>query len=1096
MRVVTRPALGRVTKVLERLVAAVGETTGPSSTRHARSRPGGDFARVSSSADARDQPRDAVTHGHPRRSPRSDPRLDPTRERGRRGRDVPHGTARGFAALAASPPRRGREDGDFPAGVRVAAGLEEAAAEETEEDPSLSARSRDDPHDDESGKTPRAAFHARMRASLAARDPAEALRVFDELSDVYPDDQGAPAYDALMHMAALAGDPDAALDAFEASLALRYEPSSYQHGQIILAHARAGDPERGAEWLAELIETNGPEWSRTSKSASKLFERVLLGAAHAGDVKLFDAQFAKMRAAGAVPGEAALEASLLALSLAGASSEAIEDVWRDDAFVHVRMATRSSKLLLRRVEAHARAARTAGKSPREDFDSARRTTTTRARVDDTRPSTDPSAAERDPEGFLEEKMVVVSTTSSGPRDAHVSAASSRRLGEEALRDLFARNSEPTEFKTKARNPRDVRDAVTAMAGAFAAAGDSDGVRALIERAGAVGVEPDQHVFNALLRSEAVASASGRTRDEGADPFFDQRDERDERENDASASFSYDDDVEYATLDDGTAVPKPPVVAHFDARARETHRAVVRVETMMRDMIESGVEPDLHSFTALLSAYARAGDVAAAGDALAGMRERNIPLDTRVFNALLQACAVAGDLDAAVRIRDEMIRAEKLSGVAPDAVTFLHLFRACARRSRQVAAVLRDRDDWDDWDDVLGGQGFGGRAHESHARLAGALVERRSDVGATMGRIGDVGEAARAAIQSAKNAAREGLSSVTDVFARGVGGLASSEAEGLKQKQSGSPELARARAAFVSFRDDMSRSGVRYTRRCATAAMAALGSLREFDAMMAFLREPPPGVVPDAYMYTQALHSLAQDPFHWQRSASAGPARAKPSLSPVATNDSYGSGAASPDATSPPASPLTGPRAALALADEMHVRGIRGTRVTLNCALLACAQLRDYREARRRFEAHVGAGGEIGADTFNCLFKAAWSGGAFASEAAAIADEMEAAMELDVKCEPNAFTELTLRRAGEGNGDAYTPERAAAHDALVRFGFEREHAPETPWAPVDERAPSLNGVGVTVDADGGGVDGASDVGASTEEGAREKNARREGRRWNR
>ena len=211
MGVVTRPALGRVTKVLERLVAAVGETTGPSSTRHARSRPGGDFARVSPSADARDRLRDAVTRGHPRRSPRSDPRLDPTRERGRRGRDVPHGTARGFAALAASPPRREREDGDFPADTRVAAGheLSEAAAEETEVDLSLVARSRDDPHDDESGKTPRAAFHARMRASLAARDPAEALRVFDELSDVYPDDQGAPAYDALMHMAALAGDPDA-----------------------------------------------------------------------------------------------------------------------------------------------------------------------------------------------------------------------------------------------------------------------------------------------------------------------------------------------------------------------------------------------------------------------------------------------------------------------------------------------------------------------------------------------------------------------------------------------------------------------------------------------------------------------------------------------------------------------------------------------------------------------------------------------------------------------------------------------------------------------------------------------------------------------
>ena len=106
-------------------------------------------------------------------------------------------------------------------------------------------------------------------------------------------------------------------------------------------------------------------------------------------------------------------------------------------------------------------------------------------------------------------------------------------------------------------------------------------------------------------------------------------------------------------------------------------------------------------------------------------------------------------------------------------------------------MLRDRDDWDDWDDVLGGhEGFGGRAHESHARLAGALVERRSD-----GAYNDVGEAARAAIQSAKNAAREGLSSVTDVFARGVGGLASSEAEGFEKTRVGPPSW-RARARGV------------------------------------------------------------------------------------------------------------------------------------------------------------------------------------------------------------------------------------------------------------------------------------------------------------
>ena len=262
-------------------------------------------------------------------------------------------------------------------------------------------------------------------------------------------------------------------------------------------------------------------------------------------------------------------------------------------------------------------------------------------------------------------------------------------------------------------------------------------------------------------------------------------------------------------------------------------------------------------------------------------------------------------------------------------------------------------------------------------------------------------------------------------------------------------------------------------------------------MMAFLREPPAGVVPDAYMYTQALHSLAQDPFHWNRAHARG-ARA-------------GAGAGAP-ATAPASggapAPLTGPRAALALVDEMASRGVRGTRVTLSCVLLACAQLRDYREARRRFAAHVASGGEIGADVFNCLFKAAWSAGAFASEARAIADEMEAAMEFDARCEPNAHTELTLRRAGS-SGDAYTPERAVANDLLVRFGFDSEPAPETPWAPADERRSARDETGEGrfgederfATNDERAKTGETAFGKSTDEGAR-IGARREGRRWNR
>ena len=1114
MGVFTRPALGRVTKVLERLVSAVGETTGVSSTRHARGRPRGDFARVSSSADACDALRDADTRRSPRRPPRSDPRLDPARGRRRRGRDVPHGTARGFAALAASPPRREGSDGDLPTGVRATAGVDAATASESGSSESdqggggpdeLSARSRHDEHDDESGKTPRASFHRRMRDALDRKRPEEALEVFDELSSVYPDDQGAPAYDMLMRLAALAGDPDAALDAFEASLALRYEPSSYQHGQIILAHARAGDPRRGAEWLDMLVESNGEEWARTSKSAAKLFERVLSGAAHAGDASLFREHFAKMRRAGATPGEATLEAFLLLLSSIGASSERIETVWRDTAtFGHLEMHQRSSRLLLRRVEAHARAARAFARAARDggfsfSFSFSRgEESFSVSGTDDKGDDGDDPSCEDSGSGTLESLLSVPRTHDArySKTDALASARASRRAGEDALRELVARNSEPTDFTTRVRNPRDVRDAVTAMAGAFAAAGDSDAVRALMERAGAVGVEPDQHVFNALLRSEAAAAAA--LGDDEVDDDDDEHDAfaSDEDRHDAFAFFHddtfdarvsayHDDDASEASF--VPDVPRSPVLAQFDARAKAAHEAVLRVETMMRDMIESGVEPDLHSFMALLSAYARAGDVAAAGDALQGMRERHIPVDTLAFNALLQACATSGDLDAAVRIRDEMRKAG--DAVEPDAVTFLHLFRACARRSRQVAAVLRDRDDWDDWDDVwgVGAGGTSSEKHDSHARLAGALVEKSNaekkailgDGGSVAG-VAAVGDAARAAAR----AAREGLSSVTDVFARGVGGLASSEAEGVLRgnalggknassvSSAASPELARARAALVSFRDDMARCGVRYTRKCATAAMAALGSLREFDAMMSFLRDPPNGVVPDAYMYTQALHSLAQDPFHWRR-------RAARDFKDRETH-------------------TTGPAAALALADEMAVRGIRGTRVTLNCVLLACARMKNYGEARRRFDAHVAAGGEIGADTFNCLFKAAFVCGVFESESRAIADEMEAAMETDVACEPNAHTELTLRRVGGisfSGRDAYTPDGAAANDLLVRFGFDPAPAPETPWAPIDERFETRvvnddekrrHGEAFADDDAVRGED--QDVGSA--------GARREGRRWNR
>jgi pentatricopeptide repeat protein len=146
-----------------------------------------------------------------------------------------------------------------------------------------------------------------------------------------------------------------------------------------------------------------------------------------------------------------------------------------------------------------------------------------------------------------------------------------------------------------------------------------------------------------------------------------------------------------------------------------------------------------------------------------MQQRGIPLDTWAFNTLLQSCSTACDLEAAKRIRGQM----RGMGVPPDDITFLHLFCACAKRTKQVAMASKDTDDLDDWDDWTGvgaagsaRGGFSDKQALSHASLTGALVDSSGAAKAP-----SVGEAARAAAA----AAREGLSSVRDIFSEGFGG---------------------------------------------------------------------------------------------------------------------------------------------------------------------------------------------------------------------------------------------------------------------------------------------------------------------------------------
>lgn len=70
-------------------------------------------------------------------------------------------------------------------------------------------------------------------------------------------------------------------------------------------------------------------------------------------------------------------------------------------------------------------------------------------------------------------------------------------------------SHQEEMKTATpEDKREIRDAATHLVNAYSVVGNSDAVRDLMERLSSVDVPPDQHLFNALLRSE-VGEGGGR-----------------------------------------------------------------------------------------------------------------------------------------------------------------------------------------------------------------------------------------------------------------------------------------------------------------------------------------------------------------------------------------------------------------------------------------------------------------------------------------------------------------------------------------------------------------------------------------------------------
>ena len=114
-----------------------------------------------------------------------------------------------------------------------------------------------------------------------------------------------------------------------------------------------------------------------------------------------------------------------------------------------------------------------------------------------------------------------------------------------------------------------------------------------------------------------------------------------------------------------------------------HRAVAhhvwldpaRAEQWHKRMLEKGVQPNAHTFSAVISACAKGGDVAAASQHLKRMEEANIPADVVVYSSVLDACAKAGDSDSAMQIFQQM----RAQDIRPNVVAYASLARPFAHR---------------------------------------------------------------------------------------------------------------------------------------------------------------------------------------------------------------------------------------------------------------------------------------------------------------------------------------------------------------------------------------------------------------------------------
>lgn len=98
--------------------------------------------------------------------------------------------------------------------------------------------------------------------------------------------------------------------------------------------------------------------------------------------------------------------------------------------------------------------------------------------------------------------------------------------------------------------------------------------------------------------------------------------------------------------------------NFNRRLREAAAGEQGQQNMgevLQELLDAGLAPDSRTYTALITARAKTGDVRGALDLLQQLLEEGLTPDVAILNTVLGSCARAGDVQTAAMVYAYMVR---------------------------------------------------------------------------------------------------------------------------------------------------------------------------------------------------------------------------------------------------------------------------------------------------------------------------------------------------------------------------------------------------------------------------------------------------------